>query len=104
VSGIHWEYIVGACIILSGFVWYLAKEFVRWSLSLVLACIGLYDGHADQQLFITILSLWKYVDVSILVNKLCIEIVLYCSLFILRMLPNLQKARFCSFHIQSTLQ
>jgi hypothetical protein len=47
---------------------HLAEEFVRCSLSLCLACVGLSDGHSDQQLII-IFSLWKYVDVSILVNK-----------------------------------
>jgi hypothetical protein len=38
---------------------YLAEEFVHWSLSLCLACVGLSDGHSDQQLLIIIFPLWK---------------------------------------------
>jgi hypothetical protein len=48
----RWEYIASACIIWSGFIPYLAEEFVRWKLSLCLACVGLSDGHSDQELLI----------------------------------------------------
>jgi hypothetical protein len=39
------------------------------SLFLCLACVSLSDGHSDQRLLIVMFSLWKYVDVNILVNK-----------------------------------
>jgi hypothetical protein len=41
--------------------------------------LSLSDDHSDQRLLIIILSLWKYVDVSILVNKNVHKIVPYCS-------------------------
>jgi hypothetical protein len=69
VSATHCEYIDGACIIWPGLMLYLAEVFVRWLRFLCFACVGLSDGHSDQQFSMVICSVWKYVDVSILVNK-----------------------------------
>jgi hypothetical protein len=68
-----------------------------WSLFLCLACVSLSDGHSDQQLLIIMFSLWKYVDVSILVNKI-VQRNSSLLLFVLWMLQNLRKAHFCSFN------
>jgi hypothetical protein len=59
VSGTHWEYIDGVCIIWSRFMLYLAEVFFRWLRFLCLACGGLSDGHSDQQLMMIICSVWK---------------------------------------------
>jgi hypothetical protein len=33
-------------------------------------CVGLSDGHSDQLLLTIICSLWRYVDISVLVNEI----------------------------------
>jgi hypothetical protein len=91
VSGTHWEYKADVCIIWSWFMLHMAEEYVRWSLSLCLACLGMSDGHSDKRLLIMIFSLRKHMGISILINKLCTEIILYFSLFALRRMPNLRK-------------
>jgi hypothetical protein len=65
------------------------------SCALCLACVSLSDDHTDQRLLIIILSLWKYVDVSILVNKTVHKIVPYCSLCFM------DAAKVCEKHVSA---
>jgi hypothetical protein len=67
------------------------------SCAFCLACVSLSDDHSDQRLFIIMLSLWKYVDVSILVNKTVHKIIPYCSLFVLWMLQKPANSSFLQF-------
>jgi hypothetical protein len=71
------------------------------SCALCLACVSLSTDHSDQQSLIILLSLSKYMDVSILVNKTMHKIVPCCSLFVLWMLQRPAKSSVSAVSMQN---
>jgi hypothetical protein len=80
---------------------YLPEEFFVWSRSYGLACVGLSDGHSDQQLLMIICSFWRDVDASVLVNEVVHRS--NSSLFTLCFMDTakLAKSSFVHFRIQN---